>query len=287
MPNIKLMNNIPHYFALMRVDKPVGWLLLLWPTLWALWIASDGEPSGKLIWIFSLGVFLMRSAGCVINDYADRDIDPAVQRTEQRPLAAGILKPKQALALFALLGLCALCLLWMLPMRVWPWSIPAIILTVVYPYMKRFIQAPQLVLGMAFSFGMPMVYVAVGHSFDTVFWLLILTNMCWVMVFDTQYAMSDREDDLKVGVKSSAILFGKWDRHILGLLQVVVLLLLVILANLLSLGSSFFMSVLLVGVLFTYQQRLTAERNRQPCFQAFLNNAWVGAIVWFGLLASL
>lgn len=287
MPNIKLMNKLPYYLALMRVDKPVGWLLLLWPTLWALWIASEGNPSGKLIWIFSLGVFVMRSAGCVINDYADRDIDQNVQRTEQRPLAVGVLKPKEALTLFAVLGLIAFALLWMLPMRVWPWSMPAVILTVAYPYMKRFIQAPQLVLGMAFSFGIPMVYVAAGHHFDAAFWLLILINMCWVMVFDTQYAMSDREDDLKVGVKSSAILFGQSDRYILGVLQLVILLLLVVLAKQLLLGGSFYLSIFFVGILFAYQQWLTAGRARESCFNAFLNNVWVGAFVWFGLLASL
>ena len=288
MPNTSsLIAMFPHLLTLMRVDKPIGWLLLLWPTLWALWIAADGEPTGKLIWIFGIAVFVMRCAGCVINDYADRDIDPAVERTEQRPLAAGHVQPRQALVLFGVLCLIALTLLWMLPMRVWPWSIPAIILTISYPYMKRFIQAPQLVLGMAFSFGIPMVYVALARPFDSVFWLLVMINLCWVMVFDTQYAMSDREDDLKVGVKSSAILFGQWDRHILAVLQIGIVFMLMLLANLLNLGAEFYLSIAVVIALFIYQQWLTKERGRQACFQAFINNAWVGAIIWFGLLSTL
>ena len=282
-----MFSHLPHYLALMRIDKPVGWLLLLWPTLWALWIATHGQPSGLYIWVFTLGVFVMRSAGCVINDYADRDIDPMVERTQQRPIAAGHVSAKQALLLFVVLCLFALGLLFLLPTRVWPWSIPAVVITVAYPFMKRFIQAPQLVLGLAFSFGIPMVYVACAKPFDSVFSLLFIANFIWVLMFDTVYAMSDREDDLKIGVKSSAILFGRFDRLILAILQASVVLLWCLLMNLLSLSPLFLVSLALVIALFTYQQWLVRDRARDACFQAFLNNAWVGGIIWFGLVAAL
>lgn len=282
-----LFSDLPHYLALMRLEKPVGWLLLLWPTLWALWVATDGNPSGLFVWVFSLGVITMRSAGCVINDYADREFDPMVARTQQRPIAAGYVSPRNALVLFGVLCFVALGLLLLLPTRVWPWSIPAVIITIAYPFMKRFIQAPQLVLGLAFSFGIPMVYVACAKPFDSIFSLLFITNFLWVLMFDTAYAMSDREDDLKIGVKSTAILFGRFDKLILGLLQTSVVVLWWLLMTLLSLSSAFFVSLLLVVVLFAYQQWLIRDRERNACFQAFLNNAWVGAIIWFGLLAAL
>ena len=283
---MKLTDDIPHYLALMRFEKPIGWLLLLWPTMWALWIAGNGDPSTGLVWIFALGVIVMRSAGCVINDYADSDIDPMVDRTRGRPLAAGLLSSKQALGLLFVLLVCAVILLLMLPMQVWPWSIPAVILTIAYPFMKRFFQAPQLVLGLAFSFSIPMVYVAVGHVFDLVFCLLFAANFCWVLVFDTQYAMSDREDDLKIGVKSTAILFAGSDRKIIGILQIIFLALLVALGLLLNLSQTFVMALMIAATLFIYQQWLIRNRERQACFQAFINNGWVGAIIWFGLLTA-
>jgi 4-hydroxybenzoate polyprenyltransferase len=270
----------------MRADKPIGWLLLMWPTLWAVWIAGQGHPDAKLAWIFALGVIIMRSAGCVINDYADKDIDPLIDRTTQRPLAAGYLSPRQGLGLFVLLGFLALCLLMLLPMRVWPWSIPALILTIVYPYMKRFIQAPQMVLGLAFSFGIPMVYVAMDHSFDQTFYLLMLSNFFWVMVFDTQYAMSDREDDLKVGVKSTAILFGENDKKIILLFQLLVIGLWVAIATLQQLNVSFYFALSIACTLFSYQQWLIRDDRRLPCFQAFLNNGWLGGVIWFGLVLA-
>lgn len=284
---MKLYQSIPQFLQLMRLDKPVGSLLLLWPTLGAVWIAGVGNPSAGTVWIFTLGVFVMRSAGCVINDWADRDIDPKVERTQARPLASGKLSGAQALGLFALLCVIALLLLIQLPARVWPWSLPALLLTIAYPFMKRVIQAPQLVLGLAFSFGIPMVYVALDHVFDGVFWLLLVINMCWVLVYDTQYAMSDRVDDLKVGVNSTAILLGNHDKLTIGLLQIVILLLLLLLMSVLSLDGSFGISVTLVGGLFLYQQWLIRRRESARCFAAFLNNGWVGAVVWFGLVASL
>ncbi|MEM7358510.1 MAG: 4-hydroxybenzoate octaprenyltransferase [Pseudomonadota bacterium] len=279
-----LLEKLPHFLALMRFEKPIGWLLLLWPTLWALWLASGGNPPAELAWIFVLGVIVMRSAGCVINDYADRDIDHLVERTKTRPLTAGFVSEKEALGLFVLLGLLALCLLLLLPMRVWPWSIPALLLTIIYPFMKRFIQAPQLVLGLAFSFGIPMVFVALDQSFNPTFWLLVICNILWVLLFDTQYAMSDREDDLKIGVKSSAIWFGEKDKLIIGTLQIVVMALLIALGMLNGLAGAYYFGLLLAAGLFAYQQWLIRNRERLPCFQAFLNNGWFGGIVWFGML---
>lgn len=275
-----------HYLALMRMEKPIGWLLLLWPTLWALWVASDGAPETYLIWVFTLGVIVMRSAGCVINDFADRKFDPLVERTKQRPIAAGLVKPKEAIILFLGLCLVALGLLFLLPIAVWPWSIPAVLITIAYPFMKRFIQAPQMVLGLAFSFSMPMVYAACGKPFDLAFAVLFLMNFSWVILFDTAYAMSDREEDLKIGVKSTAILFGALDKKIIGALQLLVVVLLIVLKNELVLTNWFFINAILVAGLFAYQQYLIKERLPVNCFHAFLNNGWVGAIIWFGLLAG-
>ncbi|MFT6407273.1 MAG: 4-hydroxybenzoate polyprenyltransferase [Arenicella sp.] len=284
--HFKLINDIPHYLALMRFEKPIGSLLLLWPTLWALWVASAGQPSSRYVWIFSLGVIVMRSAGCVINDYADRDIDANVERTQSRPLASGALTPSNALMLFCMLGAVAIGLLLLLPIRVWPWAIPAAALTIMYPFMKRFIQAPQLVLGLAFSFAIPMVYVAYDKAFDAVFWIMFIANVCWVVMFDTQYAMSDRQDDLKIGVKSTAIWFGRFDILIIAILQTVLVCGLMLIMVLLNLSHSFMLSVCIVAGMFMYQQWLIRERQAAPCFQAFINNGWVGAVVWFGLLTA-
>ncbi|NND82171.1 MAG: 4-hydroxybenzoate octaprenyltransferase [Gammaproteobacteria bacterium] len=271
----------------MRVEKPIGWLLLLWPTLIALWLAGEGQPDASIVWIFVAGVFVMRCAGCVINDYADRDIDPAVDRTRTRPLAAGDLRPQQALGLFIILSSIALLLLLQLPMPVWPWAVPAMGLTIIYPFMKRLIQAPQLVLGMAFSFGIPMAYVALEHPFDSPFWLLLLTNLVWVVMYDTAYAMSDREDDLKIGVNSTAILLGAYDRLAIGLAQLTILILLLAIMLQAGLTVVFLWSLLLVSCLFVYQQYLIRARDRADCFAAFINNGWVGAIIWFGLVLAL
>jgi len=283
-----MKNQIPYYLQLMRVDKPIGWLLLMWPTLCAIWIAGKGEPNALYVWVFAAEVFIMRSTGCVINDYADRNIDGAVERTKTRPLAAGKLTSNQALTLFVLLGAAALVLMFaFLPMRVWPWAIPGAIVTIAYPFMKRFIQAPQLVLGVAFSFSIPMVYVAFDHPFDLVFGLLMLANFLWVLVYDTQYAMSDREDDLKIGINSTAIYFGERDIVIISILQVLILALWLAIMLLVDMSSSFLFALFLVAGLFLYQQWLISGRLRAPCFQAFLNNGWVGGVLWFGILVSI
>ena len=283
-----MKNQIPYYLQLMRVDKPIGWLLLMWPTLCAIWIAGKGEPNALYVWVFAAEVFIMRSTGCVINDYADRNIDGAVERTKTRPLAAGKLTSNQALTLFVLLGAVALVLMFaFLPMRVWPWAIPGAIVTIAYPFMKRFIQAPQLVLGVAFSFSIPMVYVVFDHPFDLVFGLLMLANFLWVLVYDTQYAMSDREDDLKIGINSTAIYFGERDIVIISILQVLILALWLAIMLLVDMSSSFLFALFLVAGLFLYQQWLISGRLRAPCFQAFLNNGWVGGVLWFGILVSI
>lgn len=281
-----MISSFPHYLKLMRFDKPIGTLLLLWPTLWSLWVASNGQPSPMLFWIFVLGVFVMRSAGCVINDYADKDFDPLVERTKQRPLAAGDLAPSQALILFAVLGCIAIGLLLCLPSRVWPWAIPAAVVTIIYPFMKRFIQAPQAVLGVAFSFCIPMVYVATAQPFDTSFAILLVMNFAWVIAYDTAYAMSDRDDDLSIGVKSTAILFGRFDKTAIGILQLVVMASLFMLKQHLQLSDLFYIAMMIVAGMFVYQQWLLSAREPAKCFQAFLNNGWVGAIIWFGLLAG-
>lgn len=283
----KISTKISNYLTLMRMDKPVGTLLLLWPTLWALWVVSDGQPSAMYLWVFSLGVLVMRSAGCVINDYADREYDPLVKRTKQRPIAAGFVSPKEALLLFVGLSLIGVALLVMLPMRVWPWSLLAITLTIIYPFMKRFFQAPQLVLSLAFSVSMLMVYVAHDKAFDMVLAVMFLMNLVWVVMYDTQYAMSDRDDDLLIGVKSTAILFGDNDKRIIAILQTLVVVLLFVLKQLLLLPNSFFISIVFVSCLFVYQQWLIREREPISCFNAFLNNAWVGGIIWFGLIGAL
>lgn len=279
-------SKLSQYLKLMRFDKPIGSLLLLWPTLWALWIATNGQPSPTFFWVFVLGVFIMRSAGCVINDFADRKIDLLVERTQQRPLAAGDIKAIEAIGLFIVLGVLALCLLFLLPMRVWPWALPAMAVTVIYPFMKRYIQAPQAVLGVAFSFSIPMIYAAADKSFDMVFVLLLIINFSWVVAYDTAYAMSDREDDLKIGVKSTAILFGRFDRLVIGFLQLIVLIGLLFLKQQMSMTDWFYLSVIFVAAMFVYQQWLIRVRDRAGCFQAFLNNGWVGAVIWFGLLSA-
>ncbi len=279
-------HKINQYLALMRFDKPIGSLLLLWPTVWGLWLASNGAPEPQLVWIFVAGVFVMRSAGCVINDYADKDFDPLVERTKQRPLAAGDLSTEEALGLFAVLSLLAIVLLLLLPKPVWPWAIPAGLVTIIYPYMKRFIQAPQAVLGLAFSASIPMVYTACGVPLDASTWLLMAINLCWVVAYDTAYAMSDREDDLKIGVKSTAILFGSKDKLVIGVLQFSVLTGLIALKFVANLSYWFLLSILLVAAFFLHQQNLIADRDRARCFQAFLNNGWVGAAIWLGILAG-
>ncbi|ASG06188.1 4-hydroxybenzoate polyprenyltransferase [Vibrio anguillarum] len=272
------------YWQLMRMDRPIGSLLLLWPTLWALILAAQGFPDPKVLLVFVLGVLLMRSAGCVINDFADRRVDGHVKRTKQRPLPAGRVTTKEAIALFLTLGITSfLLVLTMNPLTV-QLSFVGIGLAFVYPFMKRYTHLPQLVLGLAFSWSIPMAWAAQANELPAVMWGLFLINALWTVAYDTQYAMVDRDDDINIGVKSTAILFGRFDKIIIGILQLLVLALMIALGGYYQLGASFYWSVLAAAALFVYQQRLIRHRDRDLCFHAFLNNNHVGMVLTLGLL---
>jgi 4-hydroxybenzoate polyprenyl transferase, proteobacterial len=274
------------YWQLARLDKPIGTLLLLWPTLWALWLASAGVPSFSLLLIFTAGVFVMRSAGCVINDYADRDFDGHVKRTSARPLPAGRLTAIRALLFFLLLVLIAFVLVWQLNQFTIYLSVGGLLLAAIYPFMKRVTSLPQVVLGMAFSWAIPMAYGAVAGQLTVTTWLLFLANLVWTIAYDTMYAMVDRDDDLKIGVKSTAILFGQNDRLYIALLQLGTLGLLAIIGGLEQLTVSYYISLLLAAGLFIYQQWLIRHRQRDACFHAFLNNNWVGMLIFAGIMLA-
>ncbi len=274
------------YWQLMRMDKPIGSLLLLWPTIWALLLASEGKPRLDVVIVFVFGVLFMRSAGCVINDFADRKIDGHVQRTEQRPLPAGKVKPFEAIVLFLILALSSFFLvLTMNPLTV-KLSFFGIVLAFIYPFMKRFTHLPQLFLGLAFSWAIPMAWAAQANELTSPVWLLFVINVLWTMAYDTQYAMVDRDDDLRIGVKSTAILFGRFDKIIIGLLQLLTLVLFIILGNWLNLSTVFYWGILVSAGLFVYQQNLIKKRERNLCFKAFLNNNNVGLIMALSIFLS-
>ncbi|WP_217527086.1 4-hydroxybenzoate octaprenyltransferase [Vibrio cholerae] len=275
------------YWQLMRMDRPIGSLLLLWPTLWALLLAAQGLPDLRVLVVFVLGVFLMRSAGCVINDYADRHVDGHVKRTSQRPLPAGLVSAKEALLLFALLTVSSFLLVLTMNTLTIQLSFIGILLAFVYPFMKRFTHLPQLVLGLAFSWSIPMAWSAQANTLPPEVWVLFLINALWTIAYDTQYAMVDRDDDVKIGIKSTAILFGRWDKRIIGLLQLATLCLLVALGQGLALGTCYYWGLLIAAGLFAYQQHLIRYRERMPCFQAFLNNNYVGMAITAGILLSV
>ncbi|WP_045048259.1 4-hydroxybenzoate octaprenyltransferase [Rouxiella chamberiensis] len=274
------------YCRLMRIDKPIGSLLLMWPTLWALWLASGGMPPLKILIVFVLGVFFMRAAGCVINDYADRKVDGHVKRTAGRPLPSGAITSKQAKMLFGGLVLASFLLVLLLNGKTILLSVVGLALAWVYPFMKRVSHLPQVVLGAAFGWAIPMAYMAVGETLPLACWLLFIANLCWTVAYDTQYAMVDRDDDLKIGVKSTAILFGRYDNLIIGLLQLATLVLMMIVGQLSQLGAPFYWSLLLAACLFVHQQKITATRQREQCFQAFRNNNYVGMVMFIGILLS-
>jgi 4-hydroxybenzoate polyprenyltransferase len=272
------------YARLMRLDKPIGIFLLLWPTLWALLIASEGHPDKKILWIFVIGVVLMRSAGCVINDYADRDIDCHVSRTQNRPLASGRVTTREAAWLF--LGLCVLAFVLVLQLNTLTilLSLAGVLLAVIYPFMKRVTHLPQVFLGAAFGWSVPMAFAAQTGTVPQIAWLMFLTTLLWATAYDTLYAMVDREDDLALGIKSTAILFGDFDRKIVGLIQVMVLLSLLMIGRQAEMGGIYYLGVLLAGILVIYQQYLIRFRTREGCFQAFLNNNWFGMVIFLGIL---
>ncbi|AKG68617.1 4-hydroxybenzoate octaprenyltransferase [Serratia fonticola] len=274
------------YCHLMRIDKPIGTLLLLWPTLWALWLAGGKVPSPSVLLVFVLGVFLMRAAGCVVNDYADRAFDGHVKRTAGRPMPSGRVSEKEAKILFVSLVLVSFALVLTLnAMTIWL-SLAALALAWVYPFMKRVTNLPQVVLGAAFGWSIPMAYAAVSESLPLSCWLLFLANICWTVAYDTLYAMVDRDDDLKIGIKSTAVLFGRHDKLIVGLLQFATLLLMLWVGYLMQLGGAFYWSLLLAGALFIHQQKQVAGRDRDACFRAFLNNNYVGLVLFIGIALS-
>jgi 4-hydroxybenzoate polyprenyltransferase len=272
-----------HYWRLMRFDKPIGLLLLLWPAWWALWIAGDGRPAGYIVLVITLGVVVMRAAGCVINDYADREFDPHVERTQQRPIAAGLVSPREALALFAALCLLAFGLVLTLNWMTVGLSVVGAFLAASYPFMKRYTHWPQAYLGLAFGWAVPMVFAAQTESLPATAWLLYGATILWALVYDTMYAMVDRDDDLKIGVKSTAILFGRHDRLILGLLQAAMLLALAVVGQWQQLGVYYYLGLTAAAGFSAYQQWLIRNREKAPCFQAFLNNNWYGAAVFLGI----
>ncbi|XPF92956.1 4-hydroxybenzoate octaprenyltransferase [Colwellia sp. RE-S-Sl-9] len=266
-----------------RMDKPIGTYLLLWPTYWALWIAQEGMPSYHLLVVFTLGVFIMRSAGCVINDFADRKVDGQVKRTENRPLVSGAITTTEALTLFFFLILNALILVLTLQPYTIMLSFVAVFLAVIYPFMKRFTHFPQVFLGAAFSWGMIMAFADSTGEVPLVAWLLFAANLCWTIAYDTMYAMVDRDDDLKIGVKSTAIIFGSFDKRIVLLLQLITLALLFTVGDMLAFGWPYQLCLVISAGLFTYQQFLIVNRERDKCFQAFLHNHFVGLVVFIGI----
>lgn len=274
------------YHRLMRTDKPIGALLLLWPTLWALWVATPGVPPLGILVVFIAGVWLMRAAGCVVNDYADRKFDGHVKRTANRPLPSGAVSEKEARNLFIVLVLLAFMLVLTLNLMTILLSIAALALAWTYPFMKRYTHLPQVVLGAAFGWSIPMAFAAVSESVPLSCWLMFFANICWTVAYDTQYAMVDRDDDLKIGVKSTAILFGRFDNLIIGILQIMVLVLMATVGWLNGLGWVFYASLAVAGALFIYQQRITAGREREACFRAFLNNNYAGMALFIGIAVS-
>lgn len=277
----KQLNN---YVRLTRLHKPIGIFLLLWPTIWALLIAAQGEPSSYITFIFVIGVILMRSAGCIINDIADRNFDGHVARTLKRPLVTGNVSLRGAIILFTVLCLISFALVLTLNLLTVLLAIPAILLAASYPFMKRYTNLPQIVLGFAFSWGIPMAFSAQAHYVPPITWILMAANLCWVVAYDTIYAMVDREDDLRIGIKSTAILFGHYDRLIIALLQCAMITLLLLIGHLETLNFWYDLSICVAIILIMHQQWLMRARKPQRCFQAFLNNHWVGLVVALGLL---
>ncbi len=274
------------FISLTRLDKPIGILLLLWPTYWALWLAAEGMPDWPVLVVFSLGVVLMRSAGCVINDYADRKIDGQVKRTQHRPMTTGLISPKQALGLFFALLIIAFMLVLTMNSLTIGLSFAAVALAACYPFMKRLTHLPQVVLGAAFGWSIPMAFAAQSNELPPVCWLLFAANLAWTVAYDTFYAMVDRDDDIKIGVKSTAILFGRYDRIIIGLLQTTTIYCLVKVGIELNLSLYYYVAITVAALLFVHQQWQTKVFNRAACFKAFLDNNKVGAVIFIGIFTS-
>ncbi len=278
-----LYKKLAIYAQLTRLDKPIGILLLLWPTLIALWLAAEGWPDPLVLLVFVFGVILMRSAGCAINDYADRHIDGKVKRTTQRPLVSGKISEKETLLVFALLSIAAFALvLFMNELTIWM-SVGGILLAASYPFMKRYHYLPQVHLGAAFGWSAPMAYTAQANEVTSITWLIFLATVLWATAYDTMYAMVDYDDDIKIGVKSTAILFGNQDKLIIGIIQVLLIFNLILIGHRAELSGFYYLGVTAASVFAAYQQYLIKDRKRELCFQAFLNNNWFGLVLFLGV----
>jgi 4-hydroxybenzoate polyprenyltransferase len=281
-----LTERLDAYERLMRLDKPIGILLLLWPTLWALWMSSQGHPSWIVVWMFLLGTVLMRSAGCVMNDYADRKIDPHVERTRNRPLASGLVSAREALLLAAGLVLAAFGLVLMLGPLTIRLSVAALFLAATYPLTKRFLAVPQAYLGIAFGFGIPMAFAAQNGTVPPIAWMLLLANVFWAIAYDTEYAMVDRDDDIRIGIHSSALFFGRHEIAAIMASYAGMLGMLVWVGRMLHLQWPYYAGLVAAAALALYHYSLIRERDRARCFRAFVHNNWLGAAIFAGLIAS-
>lgn len=279
----ELWAKIKPFWQLMRLDKPVGIYLLLWPTLWALWVAAEGIPDFSVLVIFIFGVIFMRSAGCVINDYADRNVDGHVSRTVARPLVTGAVTNKQALILFSVLLTASFILVLFTNTLTIQLSFAGAALAAIYPFMKRHTHLPQVFLGAAFSWAIPMAFAAQADALPKYIWLIYIANLSWTVAYDTMYAMVDRDDDLKIGVKSTAILFADADKVMIGILQGIAIFCLFLLGSELALNMFYYMGLLAATGLMIYQQWLIRARDEVGCFAGFINSHWVGVAVWIGL----
>ena len=273
-----------NYWLLIRADRPIGIYLLLWPALWALWIAGAGEPTWWVVLIFVLGTALMRSAGCAINDYADREFDGLVERTKGRPLVNGLVTPGEALGVFVVLSLAAFGLVLLLNSKTVAQSFVAVGLAALYPFTKRITPLPQLFLGLAFGWAVPMAFTALQNAIPPVAWVLLLATVTWAVIYDTMYAMVDRDDDVRIGVKSTAILFGRFDRLVIGALQVLMMGMMLLVGHLAGLGEVYYLGLAVAAGFFIYQQYLIRNRERALCFRAFLNNHYFGMTLFAALL---
>ena len=287
LKKIKLKyNKFKQYLLLIRLNRPIGIFLLLWPTLWGLWIASEGFPNTKILVVFLFGVFLMRSAGCILNDIIDKDFDKFVARTQNRPLASDKLSSIEAFIVAISLIFIAFLLVLTTNTLTVQLSFVAIILAGTYPFLKRHTYLPQFFLGLTFGWSLPMAFAATTNSIPKIAWLLLIANILWAVVYDTIYAMIDREDDLKIGIKSTAILFDDADRFIIGLIQSLVLIALIVIGQQASLNTIYYFSLIIGGCLFLYQLYLIRNRDKKKCMQAFLNNNWFGLVVFIGLFIN-
>lgn len=282
--NHPVIQQLENYAYLIRLDRPIGILLLLWPTLWALWIAAEGFPHIGVLLVFVTGVVLMRSAGCAINDFADRKIDGHVSRTKTRPIINGKVSPKEAVWVFVTLSLIAFCLVLFMNKLTIYLSFVGAALAASYPFMKRFHFLPQVHLGAAFGWAVPMAYAAQSNEITPVAWLLFLATVLWTTVYDTMYALADREDDIKIGVKSTAVLFGDADQVIIGILQVLLIFTLLLIGHRAGLGLFYYLGVLIAAGFAAYQQYLITDHDPKMCIEAFLNNNWFGMTIFAGIV---